>query len=560
MKILVLSLLRLGDVAISAPAIRGLRARYPEAEIWLAINKSSAAIAPLLPYVDRVHSLDRADLQDALVQAERPMFEAYESLRAWTNELAQEKFDLCCNLTHTRFSGWIAGLVGAREVVGLSIDDAGRPSISTRWMQEINDRADVFDPDAFHFSDAFALAVDVDRDGEPFSLVESARGRAEADSALAGVCGPFLAVQALTSDEKKNWGLGRFERALVTFAHHHTETEIVLLGAEFEREQLENLSRGLEVAGVRSRLAIVGVEGLYSILRRAHTLLSGDTAAVHFAAAARVPCLQISIGSSDWRRTGAGSNGSLILQARERCAPCPHSSPCSRSSHACAERIPEDAVGVMASALFSRDFVRAAHEAKPFADEIDVLRTRRTALGVWVAEPVAPRSVSLRAAELLDLASRIMRLSGHSTTSGIAAPFGTLGRRLARELMHDANNSSGVARQAFEALCNEERAALSIAERAEAVADQASRLRVLRDDLASVAHRLGLARLADRALNPFDPMGGASEFTRRRLIRSAAAEIRERAAIGARIARAAAGFCHERRGEWPAKIDREEIK
>jgi hypothetical protein len=214
----------------------------------------------------------------------------------------------------------------------------------------------------------------------------------------------------------------------------------------------------------------------------------------------------------------------------------------------------------MASALFDRDFARAAHEAKQFVDEIDVLRTRRTALGVWVAEPVAVRSVSLRAPELLDMASRILHLSGHSTTSGVAAPFGTLGRRVARELLHNSNNSSLVARQAFEALCFEERAALSIAERAEAAADQASLLRVLRDELASQAHRLGLARLADRALNPFDPLGGASEFTRRRLIRSAAAEIRERAAITAKIARAAAGFCHERRGEWPANIEREESK
>ncbi len=54
MKILVLSLLRLGDIIQQEPLLRALRAKHPEAQIHLLVNRQFAQVEKLMQgLVDR---------------------------------------------------------------------------------------------------------------------------------------------------------------------------------------------------------------------------------------------------------------------------------------------------------------------------------------------------------------------------------------------------------------------------------------------------------------------------------------------------------------------------
>jgi ADP-heptose:LPS heptosyltransferase len=397
MKILAVNLLRLGDVALCAPALRGLRAQRPDAEIALLLNRSCAGIKPLLPYVDRFFEFDRDDLQAGLGQAERPLFEPFDALSDLASCLARERFDLVVNFSHTRLSGYLAGFAGAPENIGLAIGDDQVARIGSRWFGVMDAQAGGFDPAAFHYGDVFAFALGLDPGGPASSLpsglsdgvpdclsgglfgglVESARGRKEAEDILgeAGAGQNALAVQALTSDAKKNWGLESYERAVELFAASRPAAPVLILGAEFERAALAPMQARLRARGVDARLAITSVEGLFSALLRSRALLAGDTAAKHFAVAAGVPCVEISIGSSDWRRTGARSEGSVILQARAPCAPCAHSRPCGQSSHACARGLLPEAIAPIAIAAYDRD-LRCLAACEPLAGDVEALRAQ----------------------------------------------------------------------------------------------------------------------------------------------------------------------------------------
>lgn len=57
-RILVVRLDNLGDVVLVSPALRALRARYPDAHLALLASATGARMAPLLPWVDEVFVLD----------------------------------------------------------------------------------------------------------------------------------------------------------------------------------------------------------------------------------------------------------------------------------------------------------------------------------------------------------------------------------------------------------------------------------------------------------------------------------------------------------------------
>ena len=129
MKILVVSLLRLGDVILSTPIIKGLSQKYPNAEIHILMNKQFEGVSGLIPYVSQFHYFDRKLIQDGLVQAERPLFEPYHRLESLLTELDKENYSEVINLTHNKMSGWLCSLIKGKEKKGLAINPRGQASL-----------------------------------------------------------------------------------------------------------------------------------------------------------------------------------------------------------------------------------------------------------------------------------------------------------------------------------------------------------------------------------------------------------------------------------------------
>lgn len=416
MKILVVSLLRLGDVIMSAPILRQLRIQYPEAEIHVLVNGQAEAVTPLLPEPCRVLIFDREALQQGLGDASVPFFESYEGLSDLVDRINGEAYDLVVNLTQTKLSGWLMSLIQSRSKLGLVFDDHGRGHFGSEWFAYLNAQIDAESEDVFHCADIFRFAV-----GSPRTLAmetpqaflrETDEGKKEAEDFLASLGSRagrgIVVVQALTSDEKKNWGLSRYARAVTQFHQAHPDSCVVFLGASFERERLEGIVDRLRETGVNAALAILGLEGAFSLLRRARLLLTGDTSIKHLASATRTPILEISIGSGDCHRTGPYQHDSFVVRSRESCAPCAHSSPCHRERRYCASGIPTEAVAMLAGEIYERRLFQVKEIAREFRERIEILRVDTRSLGYWAAVTIGGELSEASVGRWIDRASRFL--------------------------------------------------------------------------------------------------------------------------------------------------------
>lgn len=393
MKVLVISLLRLGDVLLSTPVLRGLRNKYPQSEIHLMINDEFSSVGPLIPFVDRLWQFDRSTYQEELADANTPFLNAFYRIREFVDEVNKHEFDLVINLTHSKLSGYLASLIHAKDKIGLTLSSGDKVSFGSKWFRYLNDTAGEGQPrEAFHYVDVYRFAVGVKLGDSAFELLESEAGEEEALKLVEA--NPFALVQAYTSDAKKNWPESSWIACLKLVQTIMPHISFGLLGSPAEQERINELNRKLREEGINSFAAVCSLEGAFSLLQRAELLVTGDTSIKHLACASRVPIIELSLGSSDFRRTGVYKAASLIIKPRVPCMPCKHSSSCHRPSHECAEKLSPELVGLMMVHTLKGQKENFALLAREWRDEAEVYLTELPAVGFWHAQALATETLT----------------------------------------------------------------------------------------------------------------------------------------------------------------------
>lgn len=386
MKILVVSLLRLGDLVLQTPALTALKRRFPRAELHLLTNDCNHGMVDLLPQVDQVHYFPRALLQKGLCSIDTPTTWAPHYLTEFVAGLNTQGFHLAVNLTHNRLSGHLMNMIDADEKEGLLLAPQALPFFGSKWFRYLNSFSTVYRGPRFHYADIYQWAVGSEI-SHPFELCETQAGQAEAER-FAQELGEkkFIAIQAFTSDIKKNWLNTHWSETIFQIQSANPNLAIVLLGAPAERERLEQINnRNIAI------IATPTLAGALSILKRASYLISVDTSIKHLAAAVGLKTLELSLGSSDFRSTGTYLPGSHILSSKEACAPCPHSARCSRLHHDCSISLQPDLVASVFQAVLVNDTAKLVSVAQKHQDSVNISRVE-SSFGFWMAAPILEKN------------------------------------------------------------------------------------------------------------------------------------------------------------------------
>lgn len=339
MKILVLSLLRLGDIVQQKPLLRALRAKYPQAEIHMAMNRQFLAVQSLLDEeVQKFHTFDRDLLQKSMGESAYHILTPLEVLNDFIRGINAEKYDLILNWTHNRLSTYLMGTLEASERQGLFLQEGKLCGLDSPWLRYFNDNFAADGISFFHYVELLGMAFDLP--------VHEYAVRSDASRS------DLVLLQCVTSDAKKNWGISRFRLLKEKIEENFSHLRVQVLVAPGEEESYREIfeSRDLLVADLAE---------VKSILAGAKLLISGDTSIKHLAAEAGTPVLEISLGGSRPVKTGSYAEIKLQIQGTSPCYPCTHSKLCSQKSHLCAESVEVDHVFRKVREIFEGRIVAA---------------------------------------------------------------------------------------------------------------------------------------------------------------------------------------------------------
>jgi len=314
-RVLAVRLDNVGDVVMTGPALRALRARWPGASISLLSSPAGAAAAPLLPWIDEIlpHRAVWQDASNAL--SLDPSRE-----QAFIEELAARRFDAAFVFTSFSQSPWppayacyLAGIpvrLGHSDGFGGSLLTVQAPPMSVSSHQ-VDRNAAVVEAAGIDVADRRLDAV------VPAGGRESARRALEAIGIGEG--DPFVAVAPGASCAARRYSPARFGEAASNLASL-LSCPVVVTGSPREAALVEEVCVRAASPAVRS--LDVDICALAAVLAAARLLVGNNSAPMHLADAVGCPMVILFSGTDleeQWRPRCAPS---ILLRRPTSCHPC----------------------------------------------------------------------------------------------------------------------------------------------------------------------------------------------------------------------------------------------
>ena len=393
-RILVVQLCRMGDILQTTPMLRGLRRRYPDAEITVVLHDLFAHVPVPAALFDRLVAFPYSVVAEAMSQARPEWATPMATLRAFVASLGPEPYDLTLNLTHSDLAGLLAAVVPSREVRGgLVAPDRTRvvqgPVMSYFWASQTARELGCFNLVDLH---NWTAGVASDGGGLEIAVTDTVRAGMRDWLDHQGLTGrPLIAVQLGASDERKRWPPERFAEAVSLVPE--ALGEILLLGTAAEAPLAARV-----LAHVRRRVhdttGDTSLVEVAALLERCRLLLTNDTGTMHIATAVGTPVIDISTGPVFAHETGPYGEGHFVIEPVMDCFPCAANARCQHLE--CRDLIvPRDVAALVCHALDAGPLPRPAG--------VRIQRGRFTRTGrleyrpVWSPVP-APREVVRQAA------------------------------------------------------------------------------------------------------------------------------------------------------------------
>jgi heptosyltransferase-2 len=335
MKILMRGPNWVGDAVLAIPAMKAVRAQYPDAEITLLVRPWVAGVFSSAPFIDRVWSEPRPSGVLDWIRISR-------SIRA-------KRFDLGLLFPNSFESAAMLFLGRVRQRVGYATDGRGwllTKSIRPRSERRGNERRH----QVYYYLD-LASAVSAAIDHPSIEIDASADERSQARKLLlsAGITPErkFLVLNpGAAYGAAKRWGEDRFAEAGDALALE-LGMDVAIVGSEVERSIAERI-QGL----MRSRVAVLNgrtsLETLIGIIAESSLVLTNDSGPMHIAAALGIPTVAV-FGPTDDIATGPYGPRTRIVKEPVDCSPCMlRECPI---DHRCMTRVSADAVARAAREL-----------------------------------------------------------------------------------------------------------------------------------------------------------------------------------------------------------------
>ncbi len=319
MRILLIRLSSLGDVVLATPVARLLRARFPDAEIDVAVGSDYADVWRWNPRIDRVIAVDRSLSATAMAMA--------------IGDTLARRYDLVVDLQRSLRSYAIRR---GRASALLRYSKHRLEKLALVWLKKRPARV-------VHVAERYiralnALGISDDAEGLEFWLPHERSEPIYPPSRRSTPTDRVLGIAPGARHATKQWLPERF--AAVARAFQERGWRVVLFGSTTERTLCESIARQLDSHRVINAAGCSLIESA-SNLDACRVVLSNDSGIAHLAAARRVP-IAVVYGSTvpefGFRPFRVPHH---IVEAAIGCRPCTHigRTQCPRGHFACMRSI-----------------------------------------------------------------------------------------------------------------------------------------------------------------------------------------------------------------------------
>ena len=309
-KILLIRLSSLGDIVLTTPAIRAVRAHFRDAYIAMLVAKQSAEILRENPYLDEIITFDRR----AKDKDTREMLRIIRLLR-------ERKFTLAIDLQRKFRTGLLMAFSGAPERIG-----KGR-FCTVRVQEQGNKHAT-----AHYFDVLHAAGIPAEDQGLELFLSESERFAAAQRFDTAGVSNEQLKIGFFPGAgwKLREWMPERFAEIGDRLVQHFN-ANVLIFGGQKEAALVQTVANLMNAEAI-TFAGNLQIRQLTACIEKCDLFLTNDTGPMHIAAAVGTPTVSLFGPGNHTRFQPLGTQHQTIRHD----VPC---SPCKQFTNKCKDNI-----------------------------------------------------------------------------------------------------------------------------------------------------------------------------------------------------------------------------
>ena len=306
LRILVIKLGAIGDVALVTPSLRALRARFPKAHITVLVGREGRELLHRCPFVDDLAVFDR--LRDGTLPG----------LLRIGKKLRSAQVDLSVDFQNNRISHWLGVLSGATQRYGYG---------DRRWSWLLTHRAMHPKAPMPPVEHQFRLLQLLGIEGASTRLelwpgpLDDAKAAELLQGSWIAENQPIVVIHPGSHPEwlSKRWPIENYAQLIdrLTVA---TKARVVITGSAEEKPLADYLYRTTKIKPILAA-GMTSLNELGALVRQAQVFVSGDTAPLHIAAAVGTPVVAL-FGSTDPVRHLPPSPHLKLLKKDLPCSPC----------------------------------------------------------------------------------------------------------------------------------------------------------------------------------------------------------------------------------------------
>lgn len=332
--VLCTELTRLGDLAISLPAIAAFRRRFPEAELAVAVRAEYAGLLRFLPMIDHIVS----------VGSEGGAAQLFRTAR----NIRSSPFDLACSLSPSSRNALLTLSTPARAKLGyFQINESLTPFLHHNPVHAAGCRI----PDIAYGRESIyerpkklCLALGINEFptvewSVPTPDLEILKSKLVDTGWLPGKL--VVVIHPFAGWSYREWPLDRFV-SLASSIVDEWHAFIVFVGNDAEWRERQSIWSNIRVMQGMTALKTTDVSDLARLFTIANVFVGNDSGPLHLAASFGLPTVGI-FGPAPPDLTGIDGAFARNLYHREPCSPCAQLK-CIQPNSPCIEMVRRDDV------------------------------------------------------------------------------------------------------------------------------------------------------------------------------------------------------------------------
>jgi heptosyltransferase-3 len=309
MKILVLQLARLGDIYMTWPVLRALRAQNPSAQIDILVRPRFLAACEGLEAIDQVEIFPTQDFLSPLV-TQGDLESSMQVVDQFVDRLRNKSYDRIINLSFSEVSSYVVSMLANSKtsISGYSRHRDGYLHLTDDVSRYFWAQVGPGGYNQIHLIDLLAATAEVellpDYFGEP---------NVEMKPALAT---QYIVAHIGGSEEHKRLNSHFWTYTIKQILAHKNDYHVVLVGGESDRVTAGKIQENFETR-VHNRVGKTKLSELFGFIKYSRGLVGGDSMAMHLLPYVNQRGLCFSRGDVNPFETGPMTHSSWIYRANK---------------------------------------------------------------------------------------------------------------------------------------------------------------------------------------------------------------------------------------------------